>query len=168
MITYYSYFTHRADISSIKCTMYGLRIYYPIVFQLCLPSPILTFIFSTCDLSPLHTQQSVMHHTKLLYSFHWGDLKTVACHMRWWVMLRGWHGSLCISCQPSIKTHLKSQSTAIIWDWLTSGQVEPAINDLQSIGPVVFFSCQTAMDMVSKHATEHAATELCTISFWEK
>ena len=56
-------------------------------------------------------------------------------------MLRGQRGStarsLCVSRQPSIETCLKSLSTAVIWDWLTGGQVEPAINNLKVVGPVV-------------------------------
>ena len=84
-------------------------------------------------------------------------------------MLRGQCGStarnLCVSCQPSIETYLKSLSMAIVWDWLAGEQVELAIDNLKVVGPVVLFSCWTAMDMVSKHATEHAALGLCTVSF---
>ena len=69
VITYASYFTHWAVISSIKCTLNGLGISIQLFLfsSAQVQSPFL--IFSTYTFSPLHAQQSVTHHIKLLYSF---------------------------------------------------------------------------------------------------
>ena len=58
MITYASYFTHRAVISSIKCTLNGLGIFIQLFLIFCLPKSNPRFSFSRLVLFPRYTRDS--------------------------------------------------------------------------------------------------------------
>ena len=55
-----------------------------------------------------------------------------------------------VSCQPGINSCLKSEATAIIWDWFTSWEVEVAIDDPDTASVNIFFSSWASVDTMPK------------------